>query len=429
MKRLILALLCLAMILSCGITASAKEGDLLSPGLNVISDRLTMYKTGISGKPMTFTPEEFEEAVGLERVNSITVLSLPDAGEGTLCLSATPVMVNQVISRKALSALTFVPVGSGEVKCSFRFGVVSQSQPLTFECQLSLVPELNFAPSVALPSDGYLEASTIVGIPLYDRLPGQDPEGDDMIWRISAYPSHGTLRILDPTDGTYVYSPLDDFKGSDSFGYVVYDADGNRGAEITVAIEVEEAGTAVEYCDLEGSPAKLAAYRLAERNLMVGPTIGGRTYFDPEGSMPRAEFLALVMSIGGRKVDYDALAATSFEDDDAIPAYLRAYVSLAEKEGYAKDSAAASGNFFFPNKGVTLSEAARIISGVMNYTYDGASEAFADSADSTPAWARDSLYALAQAGVISEDEFAGSDEELTRADAAVLLWKLLEVKG
>lgn len=429
MKRIILAFLCLSLLCSYGFTASAKEGGLLSPGLNVISERLTMYKTGIAGKPMKFAPEEFEEAVGLDRVNSITVLSLPDAGEGTLCLSATPVMVNQVISRKALSALTFVPVGTGEVKCSFRFGVVSASQPLTFECQMSLVPELNFAPSVALPSDGYLTASTLVGIPLYDRLPGKDPEGDDMIWRISSYPSHGTLRILSPASGTFVYTPTDGYQGSDSFRYVVYDSDGNRGDEITVALEIEKAKTAVNYCDLDGSPAELAAYRLAEENLMVGRTIGGRTYFDPSGSMPRAEFLALVMSMDGRKVDYDALAATSFEDDDAIPTYLRAYVSLAEKEGYAKDSAAAAGNFFFPNKGVTLSEAARLISGVMDYRYDGASEAFADSADSTPAWARDSLYALAQVGVISEDELADSDEELTRAEAAVLLWKLLEVRG
>ncbi len=429
MKRMLLAMLCLSLICSGSITASAKEGGLLSPGMNVISERLTMYKTGISGRPMKFTPEEFEAAVGLDRVNSITVLSLPDAGEGTLCLSATPVMVNQVISRKALSSLTFLPVGSGEVKCSFRFGVVSASQPLTFECQMSLVPELNFAPSVLLPADGYLAASTIVDVPLYDRLPGTDPEGDDMIWRVSAYPSHGTLRITSPSDGSFVYTPLDGYRGSDSFRYVVYDAEGNRGEDITVAVRVEPYKTVVQYCDLEDSPAKLAAYRLAEKNLMIGRTIGGKTYFDPEGAMTRAEFLALVMSMDGRKVDYDSVAATSFEDDDAIPTSLRAYVSLAEKEGYAQDSAAAAGNFFFPNKGVTLSEAAHLISGIMDYRYDGAAEAFADSADSTPAWARDSLYALAQAGVISEGEFPTSDQELTRADAAMLLWKLMEVRG
>ncbi len=428
MKRIIIALLCLSTLCAYGFTASAKEGDVLSPGLNVISERMTMYKTGIANKPMKFSPEDFEEAVGIDRIKSITILSLPDAESGTLYLSSTPVMQNQVISRKALSALNFVPSGSDGVQCSFRFGVVSSSQPLTFECMVSLVPELNFAPTVALPDDGYLTTSTLANIPLYDRLPGEDPEGDSMIWRVTSYPSHGTLSMIDRTTGEYVYKPIDGYQGRDSFRYVVIDSDGNRCDEITVAIVVEKSGTSVEYCDLSGSPAELAAYRLAEKNLMIGRTIGGKTYFDPEGSMTRAEFLALVMCLDGRKVDYDAAASTSFSDDDGIPTYLRAYVSEAEKQGFAQDTAAAAGNFFFPNKSVTLSEAARMIAGVMDYTYTGASEAFADS-EPASAWAKDSLYALAAAGVISESEFAGSDDELTRADAAVLLWKLMEVRG
>lgn len=432
MKRIMIALLCLSTLCAYSFTASAKEGDVLSPGLNVISERMTMYKTGIADKPMKFTPEDFEEAIGVDKINSITILSLPDAESGRLCLSATPVMQNQVISRKALSALTFIPNGSDGVQCSFRFGVVSASQPLAFECMVSLVPELNFAPTVALPDDGYISTSTMVNVPLYDRLPGEDPEGDSMIWRLTAYPSHGTLNMIDRTTGEYVYRPIDGYQGSDSFRYVVIDADGNRCDEITVAIQVEKSGTTVEYCDLAGSPAELAAYRLAEKGLMVGQTIGGKTYFDPDGTMSRAEFLALVMCLGGQKVDYDAAASTSFEDDEVIPTYLRAYVCEAEKQGYAQDTAAAdattvAGNFFFPNKSVTLSEAAKMIAGVMDYSYTGASEAFAGS-EPASAWAKDSLYALAEAGVISENEFAYSDDELTRADAAVLLWKLMEVR-
>lgn len=425
MKRIVATGLCLAVLAVSSMTVFAGS-EVVSPGLNVLAGSLTMYKTGIAAQPLNFTPEEFEEAVGVSKLKSITVLTLPDADSGVLYLSSTPVMENQVISRKSLSALTFVPKMSGSVDCSFRFGVVSSSQPLAFECMLSLVPGLNFAPTVTLPEDGYLSASTLAGIPLYGTLKGEDPEGDSLTFRITTFPKNGTLTITNREAGEYVYTPLDGFTGTDSFGYVAMDSHGNRGKEVTVAVEVQKNTVPVSYCDLDGDPCELAAYRLAEKNLMVGQTIGGKTYFDPTGSMTRAEFLAMVMCIAGQKIDYQADAATSFEDDGGIPTYLRAYVSRAEEEGWIEGTATSAGSYFFPNRIVTLSEAAQIIAEVMDYRYTGATEVFAKEEGSIPAWARDSLFALTAAGILSRDELALSETGLTRSDAAILLCKLLD---
>ncbi|MGM9636869.1 MAG: Ig-like domain-containing protein [Eubacteriales bacterium] len=425
MKRIVATGLSLMILAVSSMTVFAGS-EVVSPGLNVLASNLTMYKTGISDQTLSFTPEEFEEAVGVSQIKSITILSLPDADSGALYLSSTPVMVNQVISRKFLSALTFVPNGSGEVECSFRFGVVSSSQPLAFECLVSLVPGLNFAPTVTLPDSGYLSASTLAGIPLYGRLTGEDPEGDSLTFRITTFPKNGTLTITNREAGEYVYTPLDGFAGTDSFGYVAIDAYGNRGKEVTVAVVVEKNTVPVSYCDLSGDPCELAAYRLAEKNLMVGQTIGGKTYFDPAGAMTRAEFLALVMCINGQELDYQADASTSFEDDGGIPAYLRAYVSRAEEAGWIEGTATSAGSYFFPNQTITLSEAAQMIAEVMDYQYTGAAEVFADEEGSVPAWAQDSLFALTAAGILSRDELALSENGLTRSDAAILLCKLLD---
>lgn len=425
MKRIVATGLCMIILAVFPLTVFAGS-EVISPGLNVLAGNLTMYKTGIADRTLTFTPEEFEEAVGVSQLKSITILSLPDADSGALYLSSTPVMENQVISRKSLSALTFVPKRSGEVECSFRFGVVSSSQPLAFECLVSLVPGLNFAPTVTLPSDGFLSASTLAGIPLYGKLTGEDPEGDSLTFRITSFPKNGTLTVTNRKAGEYVYTPLDGFTGTDSFCYTVIDAYGNRGKEVTVAVEVEKNTVPVSYCDLSGDPCELAAYRLAEKNLMVGQTIGGKTYFDPAGAMTRAEFLALVMCIGGQEVDYQADASTSFEDDGGIPAYLKSYVCRAEQAGWIEGTATPAGSYFFPNRTVTLSEAAQMIAEVMDYRYTGAEQVLAEEQSSIPAWAQDGLFALTAAGILSRDDLALCETCLTRSDAAILLCKLLD---
>ena len=107
-----------------------------------------------------------------------------------------------------------------------------------------------------------------------------DPEGDALRYVITKYPSKGTRRQT-RSYGSYCYrqSQLD---GSDSFYLCSYDQYGNRSEEVKVTVKVEKPDTKVVYDDLNGHWAHYAALRMAEKGVMVGETVGGKTLFNPD---------------------------------------------------------------------------------------------------------------------------------------------------
>lgn len=425
MKKIISLFLALAVFCAVAVLPVSAGAERISGGLDVIAAKMTMYKTGMSSHPLAFTPEEFEEAVGIRKINSITVLTLPSAESGTLYLSATPVMVGQVISRKAISKLSFVPKNAGELSCSFTFGTVSSSQPIALTCSLTLLKTLNFAPTAAIPDEGYFTKATVENTPLYSRLEGKDPEGDLLSFRVTSYPKNGTLRILDSVSGEYVYCPLEGFSGKDSFVYRIIDSCGNKGEKITVVLNVEKPSTDIKYCDLDGSKAELAAIKLAERKIIIGKAIGGNYYFDPNGEMSRAEFLALAMNTAGISADYSKDGKTSFVDDTAIPEYLRSYVQKAEKEKWIDGIETPVGLMMMPDKAVTLSEASLMLTKIMNITPDDAVAASASELPYLSEVEAKAVLALASEGIIPTDVISAAQSSMTRADAAILLYNVI----
>ncbi|MFM9276809.1 Ig-like domain-containing protein [Paenibacillus jiagnxiensis] len=76
----------------------------------------------------------------------------------------------------------------------------------------------NEAPQVA-----DLSLTTTVGQAVYGQLQGEDPDLDPLQFIISSDPSHGKVAITDESEGMFVYTPEQDFTGTDSFEYVVTD--------------------------------------------------------------------------------------------------------------------------------------------------------------------------------------------------------------
>lgn len=413
MKKILSFLAALTIFAStCIIPLSADDGA-LSPGLDVLASGITVYKTGMSSYPIEFAPEDFENALGMKRINSITVLTLPSAESGTLYLSSTPVMTGQIISRKSISKLTFVPKKAKETNCSFVFGTVSSSQPIALTCSLSLVSELNFAPTSA-STDGIITRTTIENIPLYDRLDGHDPEGDSIRYMIVDYPKNGTLRLTDSTKGDFVYTPVDDFFGSDGFVYQIVDSHGNMGERTIVSLTVEKPKIDIEYCDMKNSKAELAAIRLAESGITVGRMLGGKYFFEPNAEMSRAEFLSLAMTAAGKNTD-DGTLETSFEDDNAIRDCFRPFVATAEREGWIVEQSS-----FMPERAVTLSEAAAMIAEILLLDHNTP-----DSIDAS-AKADGSISCLVDIGLIRDFDDASANSNLTRESAAIMLLALYE---
>lgn len=430
-KFLLIPILCALLVTpaaSAAVAASSSDVEVaspvairLSPALDVLATELTLTKTGLVSKEITFSALDFESLLGVGYLSSITVLTLPDPNVGTLYLETMPVMKNQVISRDSLSSLRFVPATTEAGDCSFVFGTVSTSQPLALSCTLRLTEGLNFAPETDTAQTQ--DVSTLAGIPVYGRLMADDPEGDAVTYRITAYPEKGTLRLIDRAAGEFCYTPVEGYTGSDRFTYIVVDEYGNVSEAVTVVLTVEENTTAVSYCDMEGHRALLPAMRLAERGVMIGETIGASAYFHPEQVVTRAEFLAMTLCAAGVDVP-DSNAATTFADDAAIPDYLRRYVSYAAQKGYVTGNSADGTGYFEPNRAVTYAEAAVMLQSVLNLTAEGVTSVFAEE-DAVPTWAETAVWAVAEAGLFPDGVFA-ADSVVCRADAAVMIAGVLE---
>lgn len=408
----------------CMMPVCADDGA-LSPALDVIASGYAVYKTGLSSHPLTFSPEDFEDALGTRRINSITILTLPDEASGTLYLSATPVMEGQVISRRSIEKLSFVPSSASETSAEFVFGTMSSSGAIALTCMMNLITDLNFAPTAAVPDDGYFAASTVAGIPLYARLDGSDPEGDAMIFSIVEYPQNGTLKMLDRSSGDYVYTPLDSFVGKDAFVYKIVDKCGNMSDEVTVSLNVESSKTDIVYCDLEGERAELAAVKLAEKGVFVGKMLGGKYYFEPSADISRAEFLALAMSALGSEMSAEQVGATSFADDAAIADCYRPFVLAAENKGWIDGIETSVGCFFMPAKAITVSEASLMCAKVMSLEYTDVVDTSSVAGEFLDADELCATKCMIEAGILDDDALSSAGETMTRADAAIMIYALM----
>lgn len=428
MKKSLVIILLAALLLSAGSASLAKEDASpeqakISPALDVLASELSLTKTGLVGAEIAFSASDFEKTLGVSSLDSITILTLPDGECGRLYLATTPVMAGQVISRESIASLRFVPVDKKEANCSFVFGTVSSSQPLAVTCQLYLLNSLNFAPS----SDqlGVERISTIANIPVYGKLTAADPENDLLNYRIVSYPSSGTLRLNDRKEGRYCYTPIDGFVGEDSFTYVAVDCYGNESEEQVMRLNVEEASSALTYCDMEGNAALLPAMRLAEKGVMIGETIGASAYFHPEQEVTKAEFLAMALCAADVEVE-ERSAQTRFADDRDIPEYLRKYVAHAADKRYIEGVEVEGGVYFYPDQAVTYAEAAVMLRNILGLTASTSQSVFSEEAHLSAA-TQNAVQAVAEAGLFPDTLFT-AESAVTRADAACMLAAVLEMK-
>lgn len=200
--------------------AAAGGGD-ISPALDILRGELTLTKTGVVGSEVTFTEADFETLYGSE-VSFITVSSLPDGQAGRLALNGVDVIEGQTIAAASLSYLRFVPASDAAGEATFTFKSRAAGwEDTNVTCVIALSEKQNLAPIV---SD--LNLATVEGVPVSGSLPITEPDGDACTTSVETYPTSGRLSLED--DGTLLYTPLEGFRGTDSFTYHVTDAVGNR---------------------------------------------------------------------------------------------------------------------------------------------------------------------------------------------------------
>lgn len=373
------------------------------------------------GQLITFTSEDFTDQVsGEEKLSAIVVSSLPTGG--ILRLAGQDVRQGEAIETERLSALCFVPQIGQDVHTSFDFlPVFSRSgagaEAVTVHLNISDTP--NSAPIAVEQS-----YETYADLPVYGTLKAVDADGDACTFTVVEQGKRGTAEIM-PSGFRYVPQGK---SGTDVFSVVATDSYGNRSqpTQITVVVTKRHDKEVFTYTDMTESPAHYAALQLREAGVFSGESFGSEAFFSPDTPVSRAEFLTMVAAVSDLAMP-TAAVSTGLSDDGAIPAWAQGYVAAGILSGVVNGSDDGRGNREFrAESAITRAEAAAIVDRSLTLADDGREMAFADS-HTVPAWAAQSVVNCAAAGILPvQDNTVAAGTDLTREDAAVMLYEMLK---
>lgn len=394
----------------------------VSGGMSIIANGQQMAKSAMINNKIVFSASDFERALNLSEITSITVTSVPPLTDGCLCVADVTVNVGQTISRGNLDLLNFRPVDNGANHTQFKFKVNGSEYEMT--CNLYFLSRENSAPTLSMEDERTFEVSTHQSIKVYGRVGAYDADGDDIRYEIVTYAKNGVLDF-DGESGEYSYTPTGAYFGKDSFEYVAVDKYGNYSKSQKVMLEVKKLETDVEYCDMQDHKDHHAVLTMTEMGVMSGTKIGNETYFMPNKAVSRVDFVAMLMNAIGQSAPENVLD-TGFDDDAQIPTSMKGYVKKAREMGLVDGLVNANGEYLFePNREITRAEAALMVSALVKGSVPTVKPTFSDK-NEIPAWAHDAIYILNDLGILqSENGAIAATSPITRAQTASMLYTLI----
>ncbi len=267
----------------------------------------------------------------------------------------------------------------------------------------------------AAPVAENLELKTYQNVSVGGSLSAYDAEGEALTYTVTTQPVKGTIEVKE--DGSFVYTPKDNKKGRDYFGYKATDAQGAVSQEATVIIKIEKAKKDVLYSDMRGMAEEYAAVALCERGIFTGEQLCGEYCFNPDKTVTRGEFLSMCMCLAGDET-VSAVLTTGYSDDGAIPAWMKGYVATAAMRGVVQSGAYSAP--FEPNAPITEAEGAMMLDKAVKLT----SVSYAELDNTLSPEAAQACANLTACGVT---DGSVSASYLTRSTAAKMLIGALEV--
>lgn len=270
---------------------------------------------------------------------------------------------------------------------------------------------------VGRPIAQVIEGKTYRNIPYHAEFLSVDNEGDAVTYSIVKPPKHGKVEV---EENHFVYTPDNNRTGNDTFSYVATDADGHTSKPATVSVRVQRTKSGVSYADTAGNTAAAAAQCLAEEGIFVGNKIGDQYYFEPDRTVSRSEFLAMVLETAG--ADTNEVTMTGFCDDAAIPAWGKSYASAGVTEGLIRGVSTEEGVAFQPERTITYNQAATILDRALAVR-DAAPEVWFADRTAVPSWAAQAVSNMESVHVMKVGSFGSEqlDEPVTRGEVAEML--------
>jgi len=183
----------------------------------------------------------------------------------------------------------------------------------------------------------------------------------------------------------------------------------------------------LRYEDMLDHWGAYSAGMLASRGYVIGEDYGNRFYFHPDTKISRLEFVLMVNAIFGVQPK-DSLQDNPFSDK-GVPAYVMRVGIAAHEYDIIEGTKGKDGRLYFnPYDPITRAEAVTIIDYALRLDSYGVDEAEFKDTVKIPDWALQSVKNLEAYGILQgyEDNTLRPNENITRAQAAELVWQSLK---
>ncbi|MBF0451189.1 MAG: tandem-95 repeat protein, partial [Candidatus Magnetomorum sp.] len=217
----------------------SSDNATVSIQITPVNDTPSVVKnTGLTvdeGKDIVITGEMLQsddpETNSDALVYSIKVLPV----NGQLKKDTLELSVDSTFTQADLSSgiILYSHLGDENLEDSFQFMVSDGELSTDIHSFAIVVTPVNDSPVVANLTKSLLEDHI-----LQDTLVVTDPENTQCTFSIIEYPSHGTVQITNETDGSFTYTPTQNYDSTDSFTYRAVDAGGLTSTIATVSIQI-----------------------------------------------------------------------------------------------------------------------------------------------------------------------------------------------
>jgi len=347
-----------------------------------------------------FSSEDFG---GDESLRGICITHLPDRSAGTVMLGTRVVRSGDILTMEQLQQLSFHPLRTeSDTAATVTYLPIYENRVAPAATMtISIKGKEDLAP---IAEDCALE--TYKNLSIDGKLKVSDPEGTALTYTVTRGPKRGEVSIR--ADGSFTYTPRKNKVGTDSFTYTATDAAGNVSREATVTMQVMKTTSKQQYADTMGKDCRFAAEWMKNTGLFIGESINGETCFQPEKTVTRGEFVAMLVQSLQIPVEEDATDA-GFADN--IPSWLRPYLAAAQRAGLMEHWQ--DGDVFSAEKPITGAQAAVMLQNALELP-----TAAVSTEDAYPEWAASAMATMAENGIALEDA------AMSRAQVAMALYEV-----
>lgn len=334
-----------------------------------------------------------------EELAGICVTGLPDPAVGTVLLGDRVIRPGDILAAEQLDMLTFRPVRTEQDTAAEMtyLPVFSDRVGEAASLTISIRGKENQAP---IAED--FAAETYKNLSIEGKLKVKEPEGEKMTFTIVRSPKRGQVEIRE--DGSFTYTPKKNKVGIDSFVYTATDESGKVSRETTVTITIVKPTDSTQYTDTVGTDCRFAAEWMKNTGIFVGEKLDGNACFQPEKTVTRGEFLAMLVRTLEIPLEQEDALGTYAQD---APQWLRPYLAAAVRSGLT----AGVPEMEDCDAAITGAEAAMMIQNALDLTAAEEAAAMEDAAGNQ------AVVTLAEYGIHL------GQENLTRADAALALYE------